>query len=285
MWLIHLIKRDKYSSLLQVIGVLFLSNELDFNPDYICIDRAHRIGRRPISGTSRRPIIVAFRDYQGTVRIMERASRLKDTRYGIDRDYPAEISKARKLLWNRCKELKAATNNPSNVVLENPARVVVGKTVVYDAFLDWFKILKCARLEPSISEDAKSANKRAEMRQRGHQLQSSQRANAAPTSSSADGDKGVPERGTTNDTEVTDAAFYSGTSERYTTGKPSQQAPHKNRKQTVHSESGGLNGQSTVARETGNISGEMSGNGTRPPAANNMSEADRSANRDSAAKK
>ena len=62
----------------------FLSNELDLNPDFICIDRAHRIGRRSARGISRRPIIVAFRDYQDTVRIMERANRLRDTRFGID---------------------------------------------------------------------------------------------------------------------------------------------------------------------------------------------------------
>ena len=191
----------------------FLSNELDLNPDFICIDRAHRIGKRYSRGISRRQIIVAFRDYYDTVRIMERAKMLRDTRYGIDRDYPAEISKARKLLWNRYKELKASSSNPSDVMLEYPARVVVGKTVVDDAFPEWFEVLKGTRLEPSISADAISANNRAEERRRSR-LQSSQRVSATPTEESANGDTGVPGRSTHNETEDTDdpadAAFYSG---------------------------------------------------------------------------
>ena len=159
----------------------------------ICIDRAHRIGKRFSRGISRRPIIVAFRDYYDTVRIMERAKMLRDTHYGIDRDYPAEISKARKLLWNRYKELKASWNNQSDVMLEYPARVVVGKTVEDDAFPEWFEVLKGTRLEPSISADAISENKRAEERRK-RQLQSSQRASAAPTEVSTNGDTGVPGR-------------------------------------------------------------------------------------------
>ena len=190
----------------------FLSNELDLNPDFICIDRAHRIGKRYARGISRRPIIVAFRDYYDTVRIMERANMLRNTRFGIDRDYPAEISKARKLLWNRYKELKASSQNPSDVVLEYPARLVVGKTVVDDAFPEWFKVLKGTRLEPSIS--AISANKRAEARRRNQQLQFSRQVNAAETADIDNGDTGVSERGTHNDTDETDdsadAAFYSG---------------------------------------------------------------------------
>ena len=191
----------------------FLSNELDLNPDFICIDRAHRIGRRPVHGISRRPIIVAFRDYQDTVRIMERANRLRDTRFGIDRDYPSEISKARKLLWNRYKELKAASSSPSDIALEYPARIVVGKTIVDNAFPDWFEVLKGARLEPSISEDVKSANSRAETRRKSR-MESFQRANVVSTAGLADSDHGAPERENSHDIEDTDdpadTAFYSG---------------------------------------------------------------------------
>ena len=189
----------------------FLSNELDLNPDFICMDRAHRIGRRPIRCISRRPIIVAFRDYQDTVRIMERANRLTDTRFGIDRDYPSEISKARKLLWNRYKELKAVSSSPSDIALEYPARIVVGKTVVDDAFPDWFEVLKGARLEPSISEDVKSANSRAETRRKSR-MESFQRV--VSTAGLADSDHGAPERENSHDIEDTDdpadTAFYSG---------------------------------------------------------------------------
>ena len=204
----------------------FLSNELDLNPDFICIDRAHRIGRRPVRGISRRPINrklkvlkcpnqVAFRDYQDTVRIMERANRLRDMRFGIDRDYTSEISKARKLLWNRYKELKAASSSPSpsDIALEYPARIVVGKTVVDDAFPDWFEVLKGARLEPSISEDVKSANSRAETRRKSR-MESFQRANVVSTAGLADSDHGAPERENSHDIEDTDdpadTTFYSG---------------------------------------------------------------------------
>ena len=129
---------------------------------------------------------------------------LRNTRFGIDRDYPAEMSKARKLLWNRYKELKASSQNPSDVVLEYPARLVVGKTVVDDTFPEWFKVLKGTRLEPSISADAISANKRAEARRSNQQMQFSRQVNAAQTADFANGDTGVSERGTHNDTDETE---------------------------------------------------------------------------------
>ena len=49
----------------------------------------------------RRPIIVAFWDFQDTAVIIDSARLLRGTRFRLDREYPAEISKARKLLWNR----------------------------------------------------------------------------------------------------------------------------------------------------------------------------------------
>ena len=73
-------------------------------------------------------------------------------------------------------------------------------------------MLKGARLEPIISEDAISANKRAEERRKSQQL-SYQRANAAATEDSLNGDTDGQER-VPNETEDTDdpadAAFYSG---------------------------------------------------------------------------
>ena len=43
-------------------------------------------------GISRRPISVAFRDFQDTVLIMDKARLLRGKQYGLDRDYAAEIS-------------------------------------------------------------------------------------------------------------------------------------------------------------------------------------------------
>ena len=149
----------------------FIYNELDLDADTMCIDRAHRIGKRAVRGISRRPIIVAFRDFQDTECIMNNASKLRGSRFGIDRDYPTEISSARKLLWNRLKD-----------VLEYPARLVIGRKVVEDAFPDWYTVLSSKRVEPTISEAVKASNDRAEQRRQNRTgpnsyEQSSERAN------------------------------------------------------------------------------------------------------------
>ena len=39
-------------------------------------------------------------------KILKNARLLRGTRYSVDRDYPAEITNARKLLWPRFKELR-----------------------------------------------------------------------------------------------------------------------------------------------------------------------------------
>lgn len=79
---------------------------------------------------------------------MDRAYKLKGSRYGLDRDYPHEISSARKLLWNRYKELKSSGRN---VTLEYPARLMVGRQVVEDAFPGWYEVLKGGRVKPVIA--------------------------------------------------------------------------------------------------------------------------------------
>ena len=61
----------------------------------------------------------------------------------------------------RYKELKAAE---SEVVLEYAARLVVGRTVVENAFPDWFEILKGKHIELVLSETVQAANSRAEQR-------------------------------------------------------------------------------------------------------------------------
>ena len=92
---------------------------------------------------------------------MDRAYKLKGSRYGLDIDYPHEISSARKLLWNRYKELKGSGRD---VTLEYPARLLVGRQVVEDAFPGWYEVLKGDRVKPFISEEVKAANLRAEVR-------------------------------------------------------------------------------------------------------------------------
>ena len=48
--------------------------------------------------------------------------------------------------------------------MEYPARLVIGRRVVEDAFPDWYDVLRTKRVEPTISEEVKAANDRAEAR-------------------------------------------------------------------------------------------------------------------------
>lgn len=68
--------------------------------------RAHRLERFDSSKT--RPIIVAFRDFCDTLEILGASPSLKGTGYGIFRDYPSEISKARQSLWKQYKTMREA---------------------------------------------------------------------------------------------------------------------------------------------------------------------------------
>ena len=76
----------------------FIQEELQIDKDFY-LERAHRLGR--FSSTKTRPIIVAFRDYYDTQEILDASSLLRGTEYGISRDYPSEISKARQSLWKQ----------------------------------------------------------------------------------------------------------------------------------------------------------------------------------------
>ena len=69
--------------------------------------------------------------------ILSRAYLLKGSQFGIDRDYPKEILNARKLLWNRYKELR---KDGENVTFQYPARLVINRRVVEDDFPDWYDV-------------------------------------------------------------------------------------------------------------------------------------------------
>ena len=131
----------------------FLQKWLGLNPD-MCIQRAHRIGnvnrmRRSRGGkisNQPRPIIVNFRDYEDVELILENAKKLKDTSFGINRDYPKEIISARSKLWPAFK--KAREENPKgNVYIGYPAKLIVNKRVVIDQFPDWRKVLNGSRIQ------------------------------------------------------------------------------------------------------------------------------------------
>ena len=207
--------------------------QLDDARSSIVIDRAHRLGKRRNRAFSRRPIIVAFRDFADTERVLSRGYLLKGTRFGVDRDYPMEINKARGVLWNRYKELKRAGKNVS---MQYPAKLVMDGRVIENALPDWYDILQEQRVEPFESECVKKANERAKLNRNsaseiptnqdsssreintstGRQLRDNEVPSGWLSAEMLGKDNGTQEQNTSsfeaeNDEEdEADAAFYSG---------------------------------------------------------------------------
>lgn len=83
----------------------FLENELDIDICEMKIERAHRMGqitdeRYRNRSDPKRPMVVRFRDYVDTETILSKAYKLKGTNFGVDRQYPKEISVARAKLYS-----------------------------------------------------------------------------------------------------------------------------------------------------------------------------------------
>lgn len=118
-----------------------------------CIERAHRLGARRDPGRGPRPIIMAFSFYRDTENIMSSANALKNSPFGISRDYPIEINCARQTLWQQFKEARA--NNPrGQTSIAYPAKLIVNGRVTCDMFPDWNPIMKGSRLDYPIKESA-----------------------------------------------------------------------------------------------------------------------------------
>jgi hypothetical protein len=126
----------------------FLEDELEIYTDNMVIERAHRLGPRFNSRNEdpKRPIIVRFRDYMDTELIMGRAYKLKGTPFGIDRDYPKEISVARKELYS-CQEAKDARQLRKKVQIAYPAKLIIEGQLIRDKFPEWQKYMRQDRLE------------------------------------------------------------------------------------------------------------------------------------------
>ncbi|MEW8546070.1 MAG: hypothetical protein AB2693_21320 [Candidatus Thiodiazotropha sp.] len=128
----------------------FMSDKLGLDPDAICIQRAHRVGKlnrsRNRSATiTHRPLIAAFRDYQDVELVISNAGKLKGSAFGINRDYPQEIVNARKVLYREKKLLKS--QNPSaNISIQYPAKLVVNGRTEQDMFPEWFTLMRRSRL-------------------------------------------------------------------------------------------------------------------------------------------
>lgn len=135
----------------------FLSNYLELDPDNICVQRVHRMGKlnqprrvglnRSVT-VRHRLLIAAFRDYQDVELILSNVKKLAGTTFGVNRDYPQEILNARKALMQEKKTIKS--QKPSaKVSVQYPAKLVVDGHTVKDMFPDWFTVMKKSRLADS----------------------------------------------------------------------------------------------------------------------------------------
>ncbi|KAH3815471.1 hypothetical protein DPMN_143994 [Dreissena polymorpha] len=87
------------------------------------IERAHRVGKGPRTNESKRPMVIRFKDYVDTEIIMEETYKLKGTPYGIDRQYPREIARARSELHN-IHEARDARSRRLKMQIGYPARLL-----------------------------------------------------------------------------------------------------------------------------------------------------------------
>ena len=123
----------------------FLKDNFDIDVDVTAINRIHRLGRF-VDGGKRRPIIVAFKDYQLTENIIRQGLNLKNTGFSVSRDYPLEISRARQTLWPEYKRIKQ--ENPyAKMSIVYPAKLIVNGRVAADLFPEWDVILGGSRID------------------------------------------------------------------------------------------------------------------------------------------
>jgi hypothetical protein len=90
--------------------------------------------------------------------LMGYAHRLKNSGIGISRDYPREISDARKSLWPEFKR-KRDEFGKENVKILYPAALLVNGRITRNFFPDWHDILKESRItdvHKRISDSLKS---------------------------------------------------------------------------------------------------------------------------------
>lgn len=140
----------------------FIVDKLKLTDD-ICIQRAHRIGRKQYNigrrgfNASQRPIIVAFRDNKDIDLILSKCKELANTPYGVSRDYPNEIVQARKSLYPQLKELRKKHPN-SRINIVYPARLVHDKETIADLFPDWASVMRRSRHVTSTNQEGYSSD-------------------------------------------------------------------------------------------------------------------------------
>lgn len=130
----------------------FIWYEIGIDSDDLYIHRFHRLGslfkakQRNGVDNPKRPVIVAFQDYQSTEKILNSSYMLRGSGYSVTRDYPKEIVAARQRLMPR---FRTERQNGHRVSIEYPARLVVNGKTVADEFPDWYQTLEYDRFQLS----------------------------------------------------------------------------------------------------------------------------------------
>lgn len=104
-----------------------------------------RIGRRRVARVPRtRSILVKFCDRRDVDPVMANVQCLKNTSYGILRDYPVEICEARKELWPEYKRAREQ-HGYRNVKFLFPAAIKIRGQITRDLFPCWHSFLRESR--------------------------------------------------------------------------------------------------------------------------------------------
>lgn len=122
----------------------FFESKLSIDDEELCIVYARRLGNANNSGryAPKRPILCTFSHFSEVDIVMNRARRLKNTHYAIDRDYPPEIAAARKKLWPEVKRLRSSSASGDSIQMKYPAKIVHNGQIVKDAFPYWDQLMK-----------------------------------------------------------------------------------------------------------------------------------------------
>ena len=134
-----------------------LADKLNLDPESICIQHIHRVGRIPMSRFSgpikHRDLIAAFRDFQDVKLIISNAHKLQDSGIGVNRNLPKEILDldTRKPLWTKYKEEKASDPN-AKLTIAYPVKLIKDGRVIADTLPEQQTIVRKSRFnEPSLN--------------------------------------------------------------------------------------------------------------------------------------
>lgn len=124
----------------------FLENK--FGMSNVGIVEANRIGRRQVARGRDiqrcRSILVKFCDQRDVENIMSNVRQLRNTQFGISRDYPLEIREARKQLWPDFKRARDQHGH-RNVKFLFPAAIKINGEITHDIFPGWHSVLRGSR--------------------------------------------------------------------------------------------------------------------------------------------